>query len=365
MPLKPYPGTRFECTGCGACCGGWDVRVSPAQLATWDETELRSADPPLSPEPLLVRDVEAEGEPRYYLARRGYSCALLEADRRCRLQRVLGAAAKPDPCRKFPLLLVLSPAGPVVSVRPDCAEYWRTWESGPLLAQAVGELGPILRRAPLAYWPTEIRLRLGVSLPSERLGALQAGLLEAVAGEANVFEGLGAMARWLLEASPRSWPAGSPSDSDAALARGWRWLAAVLRDALRAEPFLHDPTQAGPALNAEPYLQRLLVVASQGPAATAERSRLSDAAERYLVEVLRRFVINLEFARSPDLATALGGLVASLRLVLAATPPDSPPGADLAWIGPALAFLMRTGPPSPTSQASVVALRRLMRALVG
>lgn len=366
--LKVHPGTRFECRGCGACCGGWDVRLSPAVLTSWDESALRAHNPGLSAAPLLVREVDDAGTVSYFLARTGYSCALLEPDRRCSLHRVRGAAAKPDPCRTFPLLLLLSPAGPVVSVRPDCAEYWQVWERGPLVAEQLPGLAELLRRAPLGYWPSELVLSPGRAVPAMRLGTLQTELLSAVGAASDVFVALGAMARSLLAAAPGGGAPASPvhrQELAAALGLAWEWLAAALREALGAEPFLHGAEDAGPALHAQPYLQRLLVVAARGPelggGLSGSRAGVPGAAlQRYLLEVLRRFVINLEFARFPDLAAALGGLAACLRLLLAAAPTVNTGGAELAWVGRALAFLLRTGPPAPQDEAVLAALRSLL-----
>ncbi len=95
---------RWDCGACGDCCRGPIIRLSDDELR-----RIRQQGWHQHPEYRGVRIVERDGllKRRYRLVHRSDgNCVFLAADGRCRIHSDHGEAAKPLPCRLFPLQLV-------------------------------------------------------------------------------------------------------------------------------------------------------------------------------------------------------------------------------------------------------------------
>ena len=159
IPLHFLPEARFDCTGCGGCCGGHNVGPVDGHVVDHlasEEGQAFLVREGLADQELYVRnaaDLGGELERVISLRTVGGWCLFLHADNRCRVHGAFGAAAKPSVCRLFPLAFVLRPDGVAVSLQVECRDI--------LDAARVGR--------PLSDQKEEIRTLLGLPQDLERV----------------------------------------------------------------------------------------------------------------------------------------------------------------------------------------------------
>lgn len=119
LPILQTPiEERWDCHGCGDCCRGTKVALS-----TQDLRRLREQQWNRHPDFRGVRITRRDGlfsRERVLAQRSDHSCVFLSSDGRCRIHEEFGAAAKPDVCRLFPLLLVPTGDATLLTVRRNC-----------------------------------------------------------------------------------------------------------------------------------------------------------------------------------------------------------------------------------------------------
>lgn len=121
LPLLVRPGAAYTCFGDGLCC-----------------TDIHGLGPLTKKELVAIRSIDPEGahfdedfDDRMLCTATDGGCHFLMEDLRCGVHASLGAEAKPDGCRRFPLGLVATPHGGRVTTRHRCP--CRTMGSRPLL----------------------------------------------------------------------------------------------------------------------------------------------------------------------------------------------------------------------------------------
>jgi Fe-S-cluster containining protein len=120
--LRIDPAQRFTCSQCGRCCRGFDVVVTPAEIALYRHRNAAAwfdagggapSDDPFEPVP------GAPGMQRIRKRADG-ACGFLSADNKCRIHQQLGAAHKPLTCRLFPFAFHTAADGIVVTASFNC-----------------------------------------------------------------------------------------------------------------------------------------------------------------------------------------------------------------------------------------------------
>jgi lysine-N-methylase len=138
LPILRTPiEERWDCHGCGDCCHGTKVELSADDLR-----RLREQRWDRHPDYQGVRITRRNGlfsRERVLAHRADHSCVFLSAEGRCRIHEEFGAAAKPDTCRLFPLLLVPTEDGTLLTVRRNCPS------AGAGLGRPLDEHTPLLR----------------------------------------------------------------------------------------------------------------------------------------------------------------------------------------------------------------------------
>ena len=108
----------FTCQNSGACCrSDWLIGVDAVSHARLRDVAWPTLDPALGPGEKFVPLAFPlpSGERLTFARNPAGSCVFLTSDTRCSIHRHLGAAAKPQVCREFP-----------VSLRRDCRTAWRS-----------------------------------------------------------------------------------------------------------------------------------------------------------------------------------------------------------------------------------------------
>jgi lysine-N-methylase len=119
LPVIRVAGNeRWDCQACGVCCRGPVIRLSHADLKKIEDQHW-DRDPEFSGQQVLIR--ESNSESGYRLARQADgACVFLTGDGRCRIHEKFGSAAKPLPCRLFPLQLIPRGKDTVLTLRRAC-----------------------------------------------------------------------------------------------------------------------------------------------------------------------------------------------------------------------------------------------------
>ncbi len=109
-PLLARPGARYTCFGDGLCCT--DIHgigpLSKKEVAAMRRIDRKSAGWNDDHDDYML-NTAADG-----------GCVFLMADMRCSVHAKLGADAKPDGCRRFPLGLVATPVGGRITTEHRC-----------------------------------------------------------------------------------------------------------------------------------------------------------------------------------------------------------------------------------------------------
>ena len=139
IPLHLLSDARFECTGCGGCCGGHNVGPVDGHVVdrlASSEGEAFLAAHGLADGELYVRNAaDLGGEHEHIVSLRTIAgwCQFLDAGNRCLLHADFGPTGKPSVCRLFPLAFVLRPDGVAVSLQMECRDILEASRVGPPL----------------------------------------------------------------------------------------------------------------------------------------------------------------------------------------------------------------------------------------
>ncbi len=110
-------GVNFECSGCGHCCLGWPVPLTPEDNERLVAYEAGYADSRKAPVRLLESSDPALVKFTHCLEKRADGrCEFLMDDERCRLHVDIGPQAKPTICQLFPYNFTETPSGVYASL---------------------------------------------------------------------------------------------------------------------------------------------------------------------------------------------------------------------------------------------------------
>lgn len=118
LPQRVLPGTGHRCDGCGRSCQSQRVgALSPEEVARIEAIwpALQAAEPSLHGFSPFRR--ERGG---VYLERVDSQCLFLDGQNRCMIHRHFGPADKPNMCRMYPFVRVLTETGIRLGVAPGC-----------------------------------------------------------------------------------------------------------------------------------------------------------------------------------------------------------------------------------------------------
>ena len=189
LPLHIVDDARHTCVRCGACCH-YAIPVSAEERRRleaypWPEEVIpEEAGRLFNVQPCLQwGGVEETIATRSAPTR----CALLAADNLCRVHGALGAAAKPFPCRLFPLAFpVLTPGRVVISLTLECPWIHATYDDGERLADRAAELAGLVAEMEEIYaLPDEVPLDGERTVAAEAYLAWEHGLLDVPAAPAT------------------------------------------------------------------------------------------------------------------------------------------------------------------------------------
>lgn len=132
------PEARWDCHQCGACCHGLAVELSPAEVARIDAALYRDVlgDQPFYERAFIDPDAPAKRVLRHRPGKRE-ACVFLGDDQLCLIHKRQGAAAKPNACQAFPLIVVHVPVGPPrLGLRVNCESMGKSFEDGPRVSDS-------------------------------------------------------------------------------------------------------------------------------------------------------------------------------------------------------------------------------------
>ncbi|HEY9714126.1 MAG TPA: hypothetical protein V6C72_11690, partial [Chroococcales cyanobacterium] len=115
LPLIIAEGIRYNCQGCGRCCGGWSVGLSEGDFANVKDTDWGALHPELSGKELFLdrrkEFQEGRAEYPYYTAPKPDGTCSFLINGLCFIHGTLGEDLKPNICKIFPYTFVPTPTG--------------------------------------------------------------------------------------------------------------------------------------------------------------------------------------------------------------------------------------------------------------
>ena len=102
LNLNIPAGIRFDCSGCGNCCMGWPVPLTPADVSRLDDGMAK---------PLRTTDVRLQAFTHSLEKSADGRCSHLTELNRCGIHEKRGAEAKPAMCQLFPYSFTETPDG--------------------------------------------------------------------------------------------------------------------------------------------------------------------------------------------------------------------------------------------------------------
>ncbi len=147
LPLRTRPGVRVGCARCGYCCHLPVGPLPPEEVARLEALDWAGAGRQ-APDSWLRR---ASGD-AWLAQSEDDVCCFLDPDRLCRIHRTFGEAAKPAPCRLFPLAGVRRAGALRVGLNYECRGLHLTGEGGDPISEAAADLEGVLRQV-LADYP--------------------------------------------------------------------------------------------------------------------------------------------------------------------------------------------------------------------
>jgi hypothetical protein len=311
-PIHVVDDARHTCLCCGACCH-YAVPVSPEERGRLEEHHWPdSIVPEEGGRVFQVHPGLQWGRLEETIATRSRPtrCLFLDERNLCYVQQELGPAAKPFPCRLFPLAYpVLTPEGVLFSLSFECPWLHQTYDIGERLARRVNDLCDLVSSVEEIY-----ALPASIPLDGERV-LDQAAYLS---WERALLEGPAAPASdpaWFLEQVQSRWaeivPAGRsviPSLEELAA------LARALGQAVRANRAVVADSPEGE--KGADWAAGILENLADRPEAAWADVRWVDgpAADRFLGRFVRHFVEGKQALFYRTLWTGLRALAVTLLL---------------------------------------------------
>jgi hypothetical protein len=193
-PYLHLDGTRFGCQGSGNCCQNYTLGpLDPADLALLESLPIREHFPHLGDGPYWEwREFAAIGR-RAYLKTVSDACVFLEGCH-CGLHTRFGSEMKPGMCRFYPYEELITAAGRQIYDGGGCSQYSFSARSGPLLADELPRILPLLPpqslHHPIVILDEGLPVDYGYIQP-----LLRAAVDEVAAAHAGAPESLRAVAR--------------------------------------------------------------------------------------------------------------------------------------------------------------------------
>lgn len=139
MPLLFLDETdRFHCVMCGSCCGGQNIGPVEPEVLERLRPKREELIQLTRSEKGLFLTMDVDGKKNQAMLRmRDEVCVFLDDTNKCILHREYGPDHKPLVCNIFPLYLVRTPKGIVVSFQMECRSYLQSKRAAaePLSAQ--------------------------------------------------------------------------------------------------------------------------------------------------------------------------------------------------------------------------------------
>lgn len=327
MPtLRTTTEARWDCHGCGDCCRGYELGpVEPGIIEALQARNITGAWPAAAASPWFSTRVGPDGREGLFLAYRDGACVFLRPDNLCAIHGLYGAEAKPGFCREYPFHVLDDPAGTAVVVRASCSSLHRAVDAG----SPVADQAPTVDALPRAYprrrfAPETVPILPDVGVPLADWMAHETRLL-ALLDDATL-EPEAAVARiraTLCTLAQRPLP-----DVDA---RRARLATGAVVEALRR---LMGRAATDPAPNAEAHR----VAFARTAHALLERAQanqgsprpLTDDGRRYLLGLLRSFLLAKSWASVGSVADGLGAFLVQTSVVRTAALGDGPIDANAA-----------------------------------
>lgn len=307
IPIHVVDDARHTCRRCGACCH-YAVPISPAE-------RRRLAGYPWPPEVGALFETHPDlqwGGLEETIATRSdpTRCVLLDETDLCRVHGTLGPAAKPLPCRLFPLAFpVRTPDRLIFSLTFECPWIWQTYDEGERLAERPAELAGLAAEMEEVYaLPAEVPLDGARTLGAEAYSDWERGLLAMPAAPATD-------PAWFLEMVQARWEEIAPGGRSVvpslaelaalaqALGRAVRENRAVVADCPEAEEGADAAAGVLEGLAARPETAWADVPWLDGP-----------AADRFLGRFVRHLIEGQQTLFYPNLWTGLRALAVTLLL---------------------------------------------------
>ena len=312
LPLHVVDDARHTCRCCGACCH-YAVPVSaeerrrlagyswPTEVVPEEAGQLFAVQPGLQWGG-LEETIATRSQPT--------RCAFLDAGDLCRVQAALGAAAKPFPCRLFPLAYpVWTPERVIVSLAFECPWIYDTYDSGERLAERREELDGLAAEMEELYaLPAEVPLGGERVLAAEAYLEWERALLALPRAPASD-------PAWFLESVQSHWEKLVPQgESVVPSLEKLAGLAQRLGQALRENRAVVADSPEGEE-GADWALQVLEGLAARPEAAWADvRWADEPAADRFLGRFVQHLVEGKQVLFYRDLWTGLRALAVTLLL---------------------------------------------------
>lgn len=330
---RTSPGARWSCSGCGACCQGYQYGpVEPELVAELERQEVHKRWAPAATRPWVQLVRGPDGVERHFLTKIEGRCIFLRPDNLCALHAMFGPTGKPGFCREYPFHVVDDALGTSVIVRSDCFGAPTHQTDGEPVAQQVEAVLALPRAAPRRpFAPAMVSVLPGVTIPTARWMAWESELLALLAGPyAGPEEAVVALRKRLFELAGEAPPSPSPAKRRAALGALCLGVQLVMQ-------------RAGPPPAGLPAFERELLDDVTGLVAGARaalesgddlRGPLSPSARAWVHSLLESHLLGKLVHRHGAVAEGLGAFLLDAALVRVATGGD--PDAPAAALAPTL-----------------------------
>jgi Fe-S-cluster containining protein len=327
MPnLRTPTDARWDCHGCGDCCRGYELGpVEPGIIQALVERDVAAAWAPAAAAPWFTTRQGPDGREGLFLAYRDGACVFLRPDNLCAIHGLYGAEAKPGFCREYPFHVLDDPSGTAVVVRASCSSLHRGVDAGTPVADQAATVDALPRAyTRRRFAPQAVPVLPDVGLPLADWMAHEARLLALLDDPTLEPEVAVARLRAVLFTLAQR-PLGDADARRARLATG------AVVEALRR---LMGRAAADPDPRAEAHR----VAFAHTAHALLERAQahhgsprpLTDDGRRYLLGLLRSFLLAKSWASVGSVADGLGAFLVQVAVVRTAAPGDGPIDANAA-----------------------------------
>jgi Fe-S-cluster containining protein len=149
---------HWACHGCGACCHGLAVEITPEEERRIDERLYKDI---LGEEDFAEWSFLNADEPKKRTLRQrddDLACIFLAPNGLCYVHARQGMSAKPDACQLFPAMVIAVPNGPPrIGLRTNCASMYKSFEDGPPVGALAGHVFEIAARTEAHKAPRDVR----------------------------------------------------------------------------------------------------------------------------------------------------------------------------------------------------------------